>query len=121
MKSAEWVDYTGDGADLYLTAFCRLRRDERIFRADRIISSYDPNTGEIITDLWKWLIDLGENEALGIPLPIEPLKPFQPPPKRPETISRSPHAENDQTSAVMGGMIGGAAIMGLIWIICHFW
>lgn len=40
---------------LYLIAFCRLRNAQRMFRADRILDAYDPETGEEIQDLRAYL------------------------------------------------------------------
>lgn len=40
---------------LYLTAFCHLRNAQRMFRADRILDAYDPETGEEIQDLRTYL------------------------------------------------------------------
>jgi len=36
-----------DGEPMMITAFCHLRGSQRVFRADRIESLFDPETGEV--------------------------------------------------------------------------
>ncbi|MBW7903000.1 MAG: hypothetical protein H3C26_16075 [Rhodocyclaceae bacterium] len=51
MRYGEWEG----GAILW--AHCRLRRANRTFRTDRVLSCIDLDTGEIIDDLHAWLDD----------------------------------------------------------------
>ncbi|WP_350649604.1 WYL domain-containing protein [Pseudomonas sp. HY13-MNA-CIBAN-0226] len=48
--------YVSDG-DGYIVAFCRLRKDSRTFRLDRIIEAVDLETGEVlpVSRMRSWL------------------------------------------------------------------
>ncbi len=44
-----WISH-GDGHPGYLRCYCHLRREFRSFRIDRVISIFDPDTGQVIAD-----------------------------------------------------------------------
>lgn len=53
----------GQPLSLKMIGYCSLRQAERTFRADRVISAADPDTGEIITNLPRYFADrLGKTE-----------------------------------------------------------
>lgn len=53
------------GEQLYLNAFCHLRRDMRMFRCDRIASLIDQTTGEVIegSDVEGWLVGKAHTDS----------------------------------------------------------
>lgn len=50
-----WPSFRHDGKDTLITAYCSLRQDERTFRASRIVSCRNLETGRQIKDLGQWL------------------------------------------------------------------
>ncbi|KAA2236956.1 hypothetical protein [Salinarimonas soli] len=57
LRRAWLVD--GDG---YVTAFCELRREPRLFRFSGIVQLVDAQTGEVVTDVLAFMTELGVRE-----------------------------------------------------------
>ncbi|WKE49061.1 hypothetical protein [Gluconobacter oxydans] len=131
------ASYKTQEDDVFLEAFCFLRRERRTFYSSRIISAHDPETGEIIPDTWKWFIEqaeAAENAPVVLPKALEKALLAKPASSRPE-ISKSPpvasvSAQTDDFGAmdmvkgllgiiliIVGGLIGIAVLLFGVFVI----
>lgn len=103
--------------DVIYDAFCLLRMERRSFYNSRIISAYDPDTGEIIPDTGKWLIETEANAPVVLPEAFEKALLAKPAVSKPAISKSQPAASTSSQGPTFGAMDVVIGLLGIILMI----